>query len=131
MRMLPLATAATLAFAGLPAMAQDLVFTLVNNSSLNLVELYVSPHSADDWGDNILTVDALSAGAKGNVTIADGDTTCDYDLRFVMDNGATAEGTQAWGTIAAGTLMVIAPLLITFLIFQKRFISSFVTSGIK
>jgi len=43
----------------------------------------------------------------------------------------TAEGTQAWGTIAAGTLMVIAPLLITFLVFQKRFISSFVTSGIK
>jgi len=28
-------------------------------------------------------------------------------------------------------LMVIAPLLITFLIFQKHFISSFVTSGIK
>jgi sn-glycerol 3-phosphate transport system permease protein len=44
---------------------------------------------------------------------------------------ATAEGTQAWGTIAAGTLMVIAPLLVTFLIFQKRFISSFMTSGIK
>jgi len=43
----------------------------------------------------------------------------------------TAEGTQDWGTIAAGTLMVIALLLITFLIFQKRFISSFVTSGIK
>jgi sn-glycerol 3-phosphate transport system permease protein len=43
----------------------------------------------------------------------------------------TAEGTQAWGTIAAGTLIVIAPLLVTFLIFQKRFISSFVTSGIK
>jgi len=44
---------------------------------------------------------------------------------------ATAEGTEAWGTIAAGTLMVIAPLLVTFLIFQKRFISSFMTSGIK
>ena len=43
----------------------------------------------------------------------------------------TAEGTQAWGTIAAGTLIVIAPLLVTFLIFQKRFISSFLTSGIK
>ena len=43
----------------------------------------------------------------------------------------TSEGTQAWGTIAAGTLIVIAPLLVTFLIFQKRFISSFVTSGIK
>jgi len=44
---------------------------------------------------------------------------------------STAEGTQAWGTIAAGTLMVVAPLLVTFLIFQKRFISSFVSSGIK
>jgi len=44
---------------------------------------------------------------------------------------ATAEGTMAWGTIAAGTLMVIAPLLVTFLIFQRSFISSFVTSGIK
>ena len=32
---------------------------------------------------------------------------------------------------AACTLFVIAPLLVTFLIFQKRFISSFVTSGIK
>ncbi len=44
---------------------------------------------------------------------------------------ATAEGTEAWGTVAAGTLMVIAPLLVTFLIFQRRFISSFMTSGIK
>lgn len=83
-----------LALTALPAMAEDLVFTLVNNSSLNLVELYVSPHSADDWGDNILTVDALAAGAQGNVNIADGLDTCEYDLRFVMDSGATAEGTQ-------------------------------------
>jgi sn-glycerol 3-phosphate transport system permease protein len=42
-----------------------------------------------------------------------------------------AEGAQAWGVIAAGTLIVIAPLLIGFALFQKRFINSFVTSGIK
>ena len=41
------------------------------------------------------------------------------------------EGAQAWGVIAAGTLLVIAPLLIGFLLFQKRFVNSFVTSGIK
>jgi sn-glycerol 3-phosphate transport system permease protein len=41
------------------------------------------------------------------------------------------EGAQAWGVIAAGTLLVIAPLLIGFLLFQRRFINSFVTSGIK
>jgi len=33
--------------------------------------------------------------------------------------------------IAAGTLLVVAPLLVGFLLFQRRFINSFVTSGIK
>jgi sn-glycerol 3-phosphate transport system permease protein len=42
-----------------------------------------------------------------------------------------AEGAQAWGVIAAGTLLVIAPLLIAFALFQKQFINSFVSSGIK
>ena len=42
-----------------------------------------------------------------------------------------AEGAQAWGVIAAGTLLVVAPLLIGFVLFQKRFVNSFVTSGIK
>lgn len=93
MRHLALGVLAALVLAA-PAVAEDLAFTLVNNSSANLVELYVSPHEADDWGDNILTVDMLKAGEQGNVTIADGETTCDYDLRFVMDNGVTADGTQ-------------------------------------
>jgi sn-glycerol 3-phosphate transport system permease protein len=42
-----------------------------------------------------------------------------------------AEGAQAWGTIAAGTFIVIAPLLIGFALFQRRFINSFMTTGIK
>ena len=41
------------------------------------------------------------------------------------------EGAQAWGVIAAGTLFVIAPLAIGFLAFQRRFVNSFVSSGIK
>jgi sn-glycerol 3-phosphate transport system permease protein len=41
------------------------------------------------------------------------------------------EGAQAWGVIAAGTLLVVAPLLLLFLLLQRRFINSFVTSGIK
>ena len=36
-----------------------------------------------------------------------------------------------WSLLSAATLMVIAPLFIIFLIFQKRFIESFVHSGIK
>ena len=36
-----------------------------------------------------------------------------------------------WSLLSAATLMVIAPLLIAFLIFQRRFIQSFMHSGIK
>ncbi|HXW27053.1 MAG TPA: carbohydrate ABC transporter permease [Xanthobacteraceae bacterium] len=42
-----------------------------------------------------------------------------------------AEGAQAWGVSAAGTLLVVAPLLIGFLMFQRRFVNSFMTSGLK
>lgn len=36
-----------------------------------------------------------------------------------------------WSLLTAATLMVIAPLFIVFLIFQRRFIQSFVHSGLK
>lgn len=42
-----------------------------------------------------------------------------------------AEAGSDWGVVAAGTFFVAAPLLILFLVFQRRFISSFVSSGIK
>ncbi len=42
-----------------------------------------------------------------------------------------AEAGSAWGVVAAGTFLVAAPLLVLFLIFQRRFVSSFVLSGIK
>ena len=42
-----------------------------------------------------------------------------------------AEGAQAWGVVAAGTLIVIAPLLILFFLFQRRFVESFMATGLK
>src|SRR5579864_3665761 len=42
-----------------------------------------------------------------------------------------AEAGSAWGVIAAGTFLVAAPLLVVFLVFQRRFVSSFIFSGIK
>ncbi|MCW5744644.1 MAG: carbohydrate ABC transporter permease [Alphaproteobacteria bacterium] len=42
-----------------------------------------------------------------------------------------AEGAKEWGVLAAGTLLVMAPLAITFVAFQRRFVESFVFSGIK
>ena len=42
-----------------------------------------------------------------------------------------AEAGSEWGVIAAGTFLVAAPLLLMFVVFQRRFVSSFVFSGIK
>lgn len=45
-----------------------------------------------------------------------------------------ASGVEAgsdWGVLAAGTLLVAGPLLLAFLAFQRRFVASFVASGLK
>ncbi|MBV9859917.1 MAG: carbohydrate ABC transporter permease [Alphaproteobacteria bacterium] len=42
-----------------------------------------------------------------------------------------AEAGSAWGVVAAGTFMVAGPLLVLFLVFQRRFVASFLFSGIK
>lgn len=77
-----------------PALAEDLVFTLVNDSSHTIVEMNVSPVDEELWGENILTVDAVEPGMSGDVTIADGLDVCDYDLRFVTAEGAEASKSQ-------------------------------------
>jgi len=43
----------------------------------------------------------------------------------------TADVGALYGQLMAGTLLVIAPLVIVFLIFQRQFIESFLQSGIK
>jgi len=41
------------------------------------------------------------------------------------------EGGSDWALVTAGTVIVILPLLVLFLVFQRQFISSFMHSGIK
>ncbi len=42
-----------------------------------------------------------------------------------------SESGAEWGLVSAGTLIVIAPLLVVFLAFQRLFIESFTQSGLK
>ncbi len=92
MRLVPPALLAATLFAA-PAFAEDLAFTLVNNSSATLQEMYVSSHDSNSWGDNILDAN-VDPNGTATVSIADGLTVCDYDMRFVMDTGVTADATQ-------------------------------------
>ena len=75
------ATSSSLAF------AEDVKFTLDNQSDYQIDEFYASPANEDDWGDDILGQDVLSGGESGTVTIADGSDQCVYDLRAVDEDG--------------------------------------------
>ena len=74
-----------------PVAAEDIYFTLYNESSRSLHYFYASPSASTSWGPDLLRGGhTLSAGYNGTVTIADGSTECYYDFKFVMaDNSET------------------------------------------
>lgn len=55
-----------------------------------------------------------------------------YTLTVGLASFATgAEGGSQWGMIAAGTLLVIAPLFVVFALCQRHIVDSFMFSGLK
>lgn len=88
-----LGAALVLAHFAAPALAEDMVFTLANNSGVDLAEFYASPADVDDWEEDILGPDMLSTGTSASVTIADGRRRCEYDLRMVFADGDELEDT--------------------------------------
>lgn len=81
------AAALALSLAALPAMAQDLAFTLSNQTSATLVEFYTSPADVGDWEADVFGSGVLGSGEAVTVTIADGRTQCVYDMKMVFDDG--------------------------------------------
>ena len=76
----------------LPAMAETVQFTLINDSSQSLHYFYTNPSTMDEWGDDLLGEDGtLEPGEQGTVTIGDGSDQCEYDFRFETGEGAVLE----------------------------------------
>lgn len=74
--------------------AQDIEFTLINNSSQSLHYFYAAPSDTNDWGDDLLgETGTLEAGYEGTVFIGDGSDQCLYDFRFETAEGGLLE---AW-----------------------------------
>lgn len=76
-----------------PALAEDLVFMLDNQSSYVVTEFYSSPTNVGDWEEDVLGSDVLGAGDGMRITIADGRDQCEYDLRIVFEDGDVLEDT--------------------------------------
>ena len=73
------------------AQAEDLEFFLINESSADLVGFNVSAASSESWEENLLEGGYLAPGYEIGVMIADGSTTCIYDLRGEFADGSEAE----------------------------------------
>jgi hypothetical protein len=77
---------------GAPSIARagDIAFTVINDSSYDLVSFYTAPANARAaWGHNLLGEYRLRARTKGTATIAGGDEYCVYDLKYVLSDGET------------------------------------------
>ena len=85
------AAAAIVSITAVPAFAEDLVFLLVNESPSPVTQFHVSPASSGSWEENLLQGGILDAGYEVDVVIADGLSTCIYDIQAVFDDGETLE----------------------------------------
>ncbi|PWR23848.1 hypothetical protein [Zavarzinia compransoris] len=79
------------AFASGTALAEDLAFTLKNATGVAVTEFYLSPSNVNNWEENLLGNDTLSAGDSIQVTVADGRATCVYDIKTVFKDGSNVD----------------------------------------
>lgn len=62
-------------------------FLLVNKTNVEIYALYVTPHSSDNWGDDILGVDTLPAGESVEITFSRSEKAKYWDLRVEDEEG--------------------------------------------
>jgi hypothetical protein len=66
-------------------------FVLHNETGVEINSLYVSPHSADDWEEDILGKDTLASGDSLKITFDDRDKHVHWDLKVTDKDGNSLE----------------------------------------
>jgi hypothetical protein len=69
--------------------AQD--FTLVNATGVEIDKLYVSPHDADDWQEDVLGRDTLPSGQSVEIKFSRSEKAPLWDLRVEDSKGNSIE----------------------------------------
>ena len=64
-------------------------FTLRNHTGAEIHQLYLSPHSSDDWEEDVLGREALPDGESVQVNFDDLDKNEMWDLKVVDGKGAS------------------------------------------
>ena len=69
----------------------DLHFSVKNDTSNAIKELYVSHVGTDSWENDLLGGDAIQPGEEQPIVINDGRDGCKYDVKVVYDDGSSNE----------------------------------------
>lgn len=69
--------------------AQD--FTLINKTGVEIYALYVTPHNADEWGEDILGKDTLANGEILDISFSRSEKAKYWDLRVEDEDGSFIE----------------------------------------
>jgi len=85
----PAAAASTPAPTANPGAAQD--FTLVNKTGVEIDKVFISPHDADDWEEDILGRDTLPSGETVDIKFQRAETAANWDLRIEDSQGNAIE----------------------------------------
>jgi len=85
----PATSPATSAATAHPGAAQD--FSLVNKTGVEIHAVYISPHDADDWEEDILGRDTLPNGESVDIKFHRGETAENWDLRIEDSKGNAIE----------------------------------------
>jgi hypothetical protein len=66
-------------------------FTLVNQTGVEIHELYVSPHKSDDWEEDVLGQDTLPSGDSVTIHFSPKEKAKLWDLKVVDKEGNSIE----------------------------------------
>lgn len=66
-------------------------FTVVNKTGVEIYALYVTPHNAKDWGEDILGVDTLAEDGVLDISFSRKEKAKWWDLRIEDEDGAYIE----------------------------------------
>jgi hypothetical protein len=69
------------------ARAGDQDFTLINKTGAEIHTLHISPHSSDDWGEDILGKDTMSDGESLEIKFPSRTRAAHWDLRVEDEKG--------------------------------------------
>ena len=89
-RIIAMALALSLSGAAV-ALAEDLEFTLINVSNADVTAFHVSHAGTSSWEENLIAGGYLPAGNEIAILIADGRSTCVYDIRAEFADGQSFE----------------------------------------